>query len=284
MKYIGKRTSNCVPEKDPYMGSGILITQDESKYGIEYFKKEIIAILNTSEEAFEAERLVIESCNANIDDHFYNIARGGKCPVTNNKWVECITTGIRFDSIKSAQEFYNIRDNSGIQNACKGTIKYCGIDPVTKKKLRWKSVTNFKPNCGAIGIPIAQYSLDGKLIAKFKSSVDAEEKTGISRESISKCLRGINKTGKGFLWRRLDVSGLEQFTSRKKNARKVICLNTEDIFEGTTEAKSYFGLKEHVRVSDVCNGKARTAGKHPDTNEPLRWMYYDEYLETKKVN
>ena len=29
------------------------------------------------------------------------------------------------------------------------------------------------------------------------------------------------------------------------------------------------------------NGKQATAGKHPITGEPLRWMFYDDYLKIK---
>ena len=29
-------------------------------------------------------------------------------------------------------------------------------------------------------------------------------------------------------------------------------------------------------------GKSKYAGKHPETKEPLHWMYYDEYLKLEE--
>ena len=30
-------------------------------------------------------------------------------------------------------------------------------------------------------------------------------------------------------------------------------------------------------IYDCCSGKNNSAGKHPITKEPLKWMYYDDY-------
>ena len=68
-----------------------------------------------------------------------------------------------------------------------------------------------------------------------------------------------------------------------KVAKKVICLNTNEIFISTAEASLYYGLSRST-VSRACspNGDTKTAGKHPDTGERLKWMYYDEYIAISK--
>ena len=58
--------------------------------------------------------------------------------------------------------------------------------------------------------------------------------------------------------------------------KKVICLNTGDVFDTITEASKYFGV-DATGITKACNGKRKTGGKHPTTQEPLRWMYYDKY-------
>ena len=48
---------------------------------------------------------------------------------------------------------------------------------------------------------ILQYDMDGNLISEYISIHDASEKSGISRDCISKCCRGIYKQASGYVWR-----------------------------------------------------------------------------------
>lgn len=48
---------------------------------------------------------------------------------------------------------------------------------------------------------IEQLSVDDEILEKFDSLIDAQNKTGISFKSISKVLRGTNKTAGGYKWR-----------------------------------------------------------------------------------
>lgn len=47
---------------------------------------------------------------------------------------------------------------------------------------------------------IEQYSLDGSFIAEYDSLVQAERITGISRNNISRALRGVFKNSGGYIW------------------------------------------------------------------------------------
>ena len=49
--------------------------------------------------------------------------------------------------------------------------------------------------------PVAQYTLDGKLVATYLSASDAGRQTGIHQGNISACCRGDKKTAGGFIWR-----------------------------------------------------------------------------------
>ena len=61
-------------------------------------------------------------------------------------------------------------------------------------------------------------------------------------------------------------------------AKKVICLNTLEIFTTTKEAGEVYNIYKST-ISGCCKGKLKSAGKHPETGERLHWMYYSDYLE-----
>lgn len=52
--------------------------------------------------------------------------------------------------------------------------------------------------------PVSQYTVNGKLVAKYRSSAHASEETGICATDISECARGVpyRKTAGGYVWRR----------------------------------------------------------------------------------
>jgi hypothetical protein len=73
--YIGvHKTSNPY---DNYLGSGKYLKRAIKKYGIENFEKEILAIFETSEEAYELESVLVTFDLIESKDS-YNIREGGK--------------------------------------------------------------------------------------------------------------------------------------------------------------------------------------------------------------
>lgn len=63
-----------------------------------------------------------------------------------------------------------------------------------------------------------------------------------------------------------------------KGGKKIICLNTGEIFNCMMDAARWCGLKNSSSIGQVCNktGKQKTAGKHPATGESLRWEFVEE--------
>lgn len=128
-----------------------------------------------------------------------------------------------------------------------------------------------------------------EVIREFDSIVLASECTGIIATSIRRvCGHGCNTAG-GYSWifkeeyesitedelKILYSHKVKKGYSRPKAKRKVICLNTNQVFDGICDAIKYFNLCEGANIGAVCNGKRKSSGKHPETNEPLRWAYYD---------
>lgn len=61
------------------------------------------------------------------------------------------------------------------------------------------------------------------------------------------------------------------------NAKAVICLNTLDVYNCCLDASRELNIN-YTSLCSCCNGKRKTAGKHPQTGEKLRWMFYNDYL------
>lgn len=64
----------------------------------------------------------------------------------------------------------------------------------------------------------------------------------------------------------------------EKKKKKVICLNNNMVFSSIQEACQWCGLKNISSISKVCKGERATGGKHPITNEPLRWRFLEENI------
>lgn len=56
-------------------------------------------------------------------------------------------------------------------------------------------------NSKALSKPIAQYSIKGKFIKIYPSSMEAYRITGVDPSSIIKCCKGRNKIIGGYCWK-----------------------------------------------------------------------------------
>lgn len=68
---------------------------------------------------------------------------------------------------------------------------------------------------------------------------------------------------------------------KNPNARKIICVETKQVFDTITEAEKWCkcsSVKQHLSNPNRC----KSAGKHPETGEKLHWMYYEEWLKLQK--
>lgn len=130
----------------------------------------------------------------------------------------------------------------------------------------------------------------------FVSGSEAAAKYGLHRNSVNRACNpnGSAKTaGKDPMtnerlkWMYYDEylakSNGEEYVYEAKSAplrkqtKKVICLNTKEVFESTVEAAKSYGLKFASGISKACKEGCYT-GKHPETKEKLKWMYYEDYL------
>ena len=59
----------------------------------------------------------------------------------------------------------------------------------------------------------------------------------------------------------------------KGRARKVMLLNTGEVFESMSEAERKTGVTRE-NINTCCRHRCKSAGKHPVTGEKLVWRYY----------
>lgn len=67
------------------------------------------------------------------------------------------------------------------------------------------------------------------------------------------------------------------------NSKSIICTNNKKIFKSVKDAMVYANLKSSSHIVQVCRGNRKHSGKHPETGEPLKWMYYENYIKQQEV-
>jgi hypothetical protein len=62
--------------------------------------------------------------------------------------------------------------------------------------------------------------------------------------------------------------------SKNYNIRMVYCPELDEYFWGAKEVEEKYGI-DHGNIARCCNGKYKSAGKHPITGQKLTWQYID---------
>lgn len=251
MKYIGKRTCKCNIEDDNYMSSSSLVKKAIKKYGINNFKKDIVFICNTEDEAYEKEEYYISLKNAVLDRKYYNLCGGGKgvgSGQNNHRFGKKISEKHREILAKSNKE------------------RIISEESKLKMSKYWKGKR--------IGEENPFYGKTHTEEARRKMSIASSNKimSDETRLKISEALKGKKSPKYG---KKLSSETKEKISSSRKGklvggdnpwAVKVVCINTNEIFNSISEA----GKKYNIEVSNItacCKGRRKTAGK-------MKWEYY----------
>jgi transposase len=71
------------------------------------------------------------------------------------------------------------------------------------------------------------------------------------------------------------VKEMQLLNLHQKRKRRVVCLNTNEIFNSIQEASQKYKIADS-KITAVCKGTQKTSGKHPTTGENLIWMYEEK--------
>ena len=102
-----------------------------------------------------------------------------------------------------------------------------------------------------------------------------------TKKKISDSLKGKYQGEKHpFYGKRHSKESLQKISNSRKSkgGKKIICLNTGEVFPTMMDAARWCGLSNSSSIGQICNhtGQRKTAGKHPITKEKLKWEFYNE--------
>lgn len=191
--------------------------------------------------------------------------------------INCKTV---FSNVMEASRFANCSDSLIHQNL-KGKVNFAGKHPVTGEKLGWVEYDTYKEKYGNAGI---KYFNESDIInATTVVPTDAFTK---SREEIIKRYNqgeSIIDLSKSFDTHYVIIRKIlkenNQYEKRGNRRRRIVNVNSKKIFDSLNRAANFCGLKNTSGISNVARGVSDYAGKHPITGEPLKWMYYEDYIE-----
>lgn len=235
------------------------------KYKWNNFNHEILHEKLTKKEAENLEIEYIKKCNTTNINYGYNIQNGGNTSGTHSTITKMKISKANKGKLKS-----NITKQKLSQSAKKREKTY-KENNLIYKLIRTKKFIDYLKTKKRKVINLDTHET-------FDSITDASIKLNTLHQHIWKsCNDGRIHGGYRFAYYENYQNNkiIIKNDNRGKNKKKVICLNTLEIYESAFYLRKKFGL----RVDKVCNGKRKSAGKHLITGEPLRWMYYDEYNE-----
>ena len=208
--------------------------------------------------------------------------------IGNGEKVICLNTEEIFKSAREAEREYNI---DGVSDCCRKEQNYCGkLEDGTK--LVWRKYEDYINmteeeienviNFDIIYNTTSVVCLNTREI--FENTKEADEKYNC-HGCINKCCNKKRKTvgklanGTPLVWRyyedyiNMTEEEIEKIIkdSTINNGKKVICLDTLEIFESRASACKKYNI-DSKSLRECCNGKRKSA-------KGLHWMNYEDYLE-----
>lgn len=218
------------------------------------------------------------------------------------KPVICLNTKEEFINLQEAGKAYDI-DPNGISFCCRGIRNRRTAGKLKDgTKLTWLfkddyELKNEKEIQEIINKSITKPYGVKKIICLNTREVFDSIKQGqlkyTDAKFISDCCRHISKasgvhpiTKEKLMWRyyeeyiNLSEEEIENILSDNHyDDKRVICLNTLEIFDNAVIAGKWCGVKRSGILA-CTSGRNITNGYHPETKEPLRWMKYRDYLKS----
>lgn len=240
------------------------------------------------------------SCNIHL---YYSIKKYG---LDAFEVIEIFDTAFSKDELDIKEDmwiYYYDCIKNGYNNKCGGangkhtdeTKKYIS-DKITKhykqtteqeRKLKHGLIGNKNPR---YGVKLTQETKDkiskgnkGKLVGS-KNNLYGIHRYGKDNPNYGKHLSAetkakISKSKKG---KPLSEEHIEKMKNSNRNI-KVICLTTDTYLKSAQEAMRVYNICSSTGIIACCKKKRKSYGKHPITGEPLRWMYYNDYIKQQNI-
>ena len=200
-KYIGKHSGEL---NDSYLGSGENIKNAIKKYGKENFRKDILYIAQTEEEAYQKETEFIKLFNAVESSEYYNIASGGEYShkkVSPRNRDYCKTPEYREKMSKAVSG-----EKNGMyhRHHTEESKRKMSINSKGKTLGEKNGMYGHSKNNALNGKWIGMYDLDGNLIQIFKSKTAVLDFLNLKgHSSLDKALKE-RAIYKNYYWKNID--------------------------------------------------------------------------------
>ena len=273
MKYIVYQTINLVNNNiyigvhgcdnpdvfDGYIGCGVVTTNPSSynkpqtpfqyavkKYGTSNFRRTILNIFDTPEEAYSLEKQIVNKSFLKRKD-VYNAKEGGICGSSYSIKINQFNKKGKFlkewDSIVEAADFYNISDTA-INNACK--YKSCCKNYFWSKE-NSINVDEYTYNTESNPIICYQYDLNGKLVNTYNSILETSKDNNSTAAEIRRSIYGGYRVGEYYYSSKI----YESYTGETN-----VSLRKQPIYIYTLKGKFITKLKNSEEIYNFFNIKS----------------------------
>lgn len=215
------------------------------KYGWDNIKHEIIATNLTREDACNLEKELIAKYKSNDYHYGYNMTEGGDgkvgCPASE------LQRKVTSERLKKAWQDPEYREKmSKMSSECQRDEKVKEHKSIQIKE-RWEN-----------GV------YDNMVASQRERWKDPEYKAMMLSKMNHRPLKGEENPFYGL------------YGSDNYNAKKVVCLNTKEIFGSMVDANNKYPSALRSQIGEVCHGRRKGAGELNGVK--LVWALYDDYL------
>lgn len=264
---------------------------DRCGKGISFPEKIMFNVLEQLNVAFEKEKKFLWAQNKRYDFYISNL----NCIIEvhgSQHYVEGFKKLGNVRDLKKEQENDFIKQDLAKKN---GVKHYIVID-ARKSELKHikKSIMDSKlaclfnlgnidwENCIHINHAlISPTNITKRVCDLWNKGMKSSSKIGLELEISYRTVIRHLKKGTELGWCKYDPKITSIKASKKGSVlgtKKVICINTMDIYKSITDASKKYNVAIGS-ITNCCKNKLKSAGKHPITSEKLRWMYEKDYIE-----
>jgi len=116
-------------------------------------------------------------------------------------------------------------------------------------------------------------------IRKYRTYTRYKDSNGYNRTLGGEGVRGLTHSKESIEKMKKSLKGKRK-GANNPSARKVVCLNTGEVFNTMKDASSKYNAPYH-HICSCCNGDRLSSGVD-DKGNKLVWMYYEEYKSLTK--
>lgn len=171
-------------------------------YGWENISHEVLHTGLTKEEAESIERMLISQYKARDPAYGYNRYEGGNLAVFSNETKEKLSKALTGRKLTNEHRehiangerghFVSVETRKKIGDAHRNKVVTPETIELLKKSHQWQAK------------PVAQYTMDGRHVANYRSTGEAARAVGVEKVCIRKACNGKIKASCGYIWRYIE--------------------------------------------------------------------------------